>query len=210
MAVLLPRIYVYKITFLEVPHYYFGVHLEEFFGEYYMGSPKTNKDFWVFYTPQKQIIKEFSYTDEGWLEASEFENSLIRPVYNTDPLCLNEHFGGVISLKTRRRGGNTNKENGTGVCGLTFEQRHVNGKKGAQKCKEIGAGIFSLTPEQLSENARKAGQKCKENDTGVCGMSFEQRHEIGKRTYENGVGCFSLTKEQLSEAGKKGGKKEEK
>lgn len=30
-----PRIYVYKITFLEVPHYYYGVHKEDFFNEYY-------------------------------------------------------------------------------------------------------------------------------------------------------------------------------
>jgi hypothetical protein len=44
-----PRIYVYKITFYEVLHYYYGLHKEKRFDEYYMGSPVTHKDFWELY-----------------------------------------------------------------------------------------------------------------------------------------------------------------
>lgn len=76
-----PRIYVYKITFLEVPHYYYGAHKEEVFNEYYVGSPITHKNFWELYTPQKEIIKEFPFIDEGWLEALDYEDSLIAPAY---------------------------------------------------------------------------------------------------------------------------------
>ena len=51
-----PRIYTYKITFEEVPYYYYGVHKEKRFNEEYWGSPHTNKWAWEFYTPKKQIL----------------------------------------------------------------------------------------------------------------------------------------------------------
>ena len=95
-----PRIYLYKITFEEVPYYYYGVHKEKKFDEYYMGSPKTNKWCWEFYTPKKQILQFFDFTDEGWIEAQKVETRLIRPFYNTDKWCLNENCGGYFSLNT--------------------------------------------------------------------------------------------------------------
>jgi hypothetical protein len=61
-----PRIYLYKITFEEVPYYYYGVHKETKFGEEYWGSPKTNKWCWELYTPKKQILQLFDFTDEGF------------------------------------------------------------------------------------------------------------------------------------------------
>jgi hypothetical protein len=73
------RIYVYKITFYEVPHYYYGVHKEKKFDEYYMGSPVTHKVFWQVCTPNKEIIKTFDHTDNGWLEAQEFEKKINCP-----------------------------------------------------------------------------------------------------------------------------------
>ena len=181
-----PRIYVYKITFLEVLHYYYGVHLEKKFNEYYMGSPVTNKDFWEFYTPMKEIIKEFPFTDEGWLEALKFEKNLIKPVYNTDPLCLNESCGGNFSLEVRRRVGQKNKKDGVGIFSLTEEQMTANGKKGGSKggprAYELGVGIHALTFEQRSENSKKIGNKHKENGTGVCGVPKEKLQEIGRNS----------------------------
>ena len=59
-----PRIYTYKITFEEVPYYYYGVHKEKIFEEEYWGSPVTNKWAWELYTPKKQILQFFDYTDE--------------------------------------------------------------------------------------------------------------------------------------------------
>ena len=214
-----PRIYLYKITFEEVPYYYYGLHKEKVFNEYYMGSPITHKWMWDFYTPKKQILQLFDFIDEGWLEAQEVEKRLIKPFYNTDKWCLNENVGGVLSLEVYRKGGRIsgkingqrNKENKTGICGLSFDEKSSAGKKGgkrtaelkvgvhgispekksefgkmgSQRAKELEVGIFSLSSEQLSENGKKggklAGQKNKENKTGICGFSKEQRIETGKK-----------------------------
>jgi hypothetical protein len=48
-----PRIYTYKITFEEVPYYYYGSKKEKVFDEEYCGSPVTNKWCWELYTPKK-------------------------------------------------------------------------------------------------------------------------------------------------------------
>lgn len=108
-----PRIYIYKITFEEVPYYYYGVHKEKKFDECYMGTPITHKWCWDFYTPKKQILQLFDFTDEGWIESQEVEKRLIKPVYNTDKWCLNEHCGGLISLEVLSKAGklNTGKNN---------------------------------------------------------------------------------------------------
>jgi hypothetical protein len=170
-----PRIYVYKITFLEVLHYYYGVHKEDTFNEYYMGSPKTNKDFWEFYTPIKEIIKVFPFTDEGWLEANDFEDSLIEPVYNTDPLCLNEHCGGRISLEIRRKTGRRCYELGVGVHARTKEQRIEDGKKAGQKNYELGVGIHALTRKEKSECGKKG------YEASLANLSKEEKIENCKK-----------------------------
>ncbi len=52
-----PRIYTYKITFEEVPYYYYGSKKEKVFNEEYWGSPVTNKWCWELYTPKKQVLE---------------------------------------------------------------------------------------------------------------------------------------------------------
>ena len=99
-----PRIYTYKVTFEEIPDWYWGVHKEKKYGEFYMGSPKTHAWRWGFYTPCLQICEFFPYTDEGWIKAREVEDRCILPDLN-NPLCLNEHVGGWMSLEANRRGG---------------------------------------------------------------------------------------------------------
>ena len=222
-----PRIYIYKITFEEVPYYYYGVHKEKRFNEYYMGRPVTHKWCWELYTPKKQILEIFSFTDEGWLEAQEVEKRLIRPVFNTDNWCLNENCGGMISLETRKIGGKKTKELGVGVHGRTKEQMSEDGKNGAiqgarnggKKSKELGVGIHGLTPEQTIENARKSGKiggkKVKEMGLGIHGRTKEQMTEDGrkggkiggKKAKELGLGVHGRTKEQIIEDGRKGAKK---
>jgi len=92
------------VTFEEIPDWYWGVHKEEKYGEPYLGSPKTHKWKWEFYTPHLQICEFFPYTDEGWTQARKIEDSCILPDLN-NPLCLNEHVGGLMSLETSRKGG---------------------------------------------------------------------------------------------------------
>ena len=160
-----PRIYIYKITFEEVLYYYYGVHKEKKFNEYYMGSPVTHKWCWELYTPKKQILQFFDFTDEGWLEANKIEKRIIRPFLN-DKWCLNENCGNIFSLtscsKAGKIGGKINgnraKELGLGIHGLTLEQLSENGKKNGKKSKELGVGVHGRTKEQMSEDSRKGGK----------------------------------------------------
>jgi len=192
-----PRIYTYKITFEEVSYYYYGVKKEKYFNEEYWGSPITNKWCWELYTPKKQILELFEYNDEGWLEANLVEDRLIKPFYQSDPFCLNESCGAVISLSSRSRGGRTqsriNKERGVGFYRMTKQERIDASKKGGiingNKMKELKKGIFSLNKKQIKNICSKGGK---------IGSAINKK---------NKVGIFSLTSDQLSENGKKGGKK---
>jgi general stress protein YciG len=209
-----PRIYTYKITFEEVPHYYYGVHKEDKFDEYYMGSPVTHKWMWDFYTPQKQVLELFDYSDEGYTEAEKVEKRLIRPVFNTDPLCLNENCGGRISLEACRKAGRMVYELGLGVHKMTPEELSAAASKGGKKAKEMGVGVHNIPPERRTEISRRVGRLAVENKTGIHNLSPERRSEIGKkngavvgkRHKENGTGIFKLSEEEKLENCKKGGK----
>jgi len=189
-----PRIYLYKITFEEVPYYYYGVHKEKYFNDDYWGSPKTNKWCWELYTPKKQILEIFDYTDEGWLEANKVEERLIKPFFNTDKWCLNENCGGMVSLDVKREVGKMNYELRRGFFKYSKEERiqfsknagKIGGKKGGQRTKELGVGFFSMPEEEKKKASSKGGK------TGIG----------GKKAKELGVGIFALSKEQRSENAK--------
>jgi len=188
-----PRIYTYKITFEEVPYYYYGMHEEKVYDEKYWGSPISNKWCWKFYTPKKQILETFSSRED----AAKIERRLIKPFYNTDKWCLNANCGGFFSLDTCSKagkiGGGKIKNLGIGIFSLTLEQRKENyrfaGKHGGKKTKELGVGIHGLTEEEMSKNGRMGGK------IG------------GNKSYELGVGVHARTLEKMSEDGKMGGKK---
>lgn len=184
-----PRIYLYKITFEEVPYYYYGVHKEKKYNEKYFGTPISHKWCWELYTPKKQILQLFDFTDGGWLEAQEVEKRLIKPFYNTDKWCLNEHCGGKFSLELCRKNGKD--------LGITY------GKRNAKRNKELGIAIFSLTRKQLSETAKKTYNEGK----GCCALSKEEKIEQGRKNYEMKVGIHALTPEETLKNAKKGGNK---
>lgn len=222
-----PRIYTYKITFEEVPYYYYGVHKEKKYNEYYMGSPVTNKWCWELYAPKKQILELFDFTDEGWLEAQEVEKRLIRPVFNTDKWCLNESCGAKISLEVRRKTGQRTYELGIGVHSQTPEQRKELGKKcgkrnyelrigvhgrsneqiindskkGGYRTYELGVGCHALSKEELSRNSKKIIEMCKENETGLFSFTEEEKYEICKRGGETGGKVVSSQKWLCLETG---------
>jgi hypothetical protein len=184
-----PRIYIYKITFEEVSYYYYGVKKEKYFNQEYWGAPITHKWMWDFYTPKKQILQFFDYTDDGYVEAQEVEKRLIKPVYNTDKWCLNENCGGIISLKINRETGKKvglkNKENKTGVCGKSKE-------KIIEDAKNAGA---------------VSGRRNRELNRGIFSLTKEEKIEIGKENKRLKLGVHGRTKEQMTEDGKKGGAK---
>jgi hypothetical protein len=172
------RIYTYKITFEEVPYYYYGVKKEKYFNEEYWGSPVTNKWCWELYTPKKQILEVFEYNDGGYVEAQEVEKRIISPVLN-DKWCLNENVGGTFSLKICREGGKIGYKNGI------FKSKH-------------------LLSEYGKKGGKIAGEKNKKNKIGICGFEFEKRSELGKKLKEHKIGIHSLSSKELSDAGKKG------
>ena len=222
-----PRIYTYKITFEEVPYYYYGVKKEDYYNQEYWGSPYTHKWCWDLYTPKKQILELFDYSDEGWIRAQEVEKRLIKPVYQDDKWCLNESCGGQISLDIRRK---TGKKVGdiqgpiryktkTGIFAMSEDEwrnnRSKGGKKSSQNNKENKTGIFAMSEEERKNASRKGGKVNAINKTGVCGRSKEKMTEDGKKggkisgrkSYENKTGIFSLTKEERRQASHKGGKR---
>jgi hypothetical protein len=200
-----------------------------------MGSPYTHKWCWDFYTPQKQILEVFPFTDEGWLEALEIEKRILSPIIN-DIQCLNENVGGNMSLSVFRHIGKNHFKNGTGcfslskeersrlskeitkrqrknktgLFGMSLEEKCKNAKKGGLKAFELKKGIFALTEEER----KKLNQKHKEEKIGIYGMSEERKSEIsrkngkivGKKCFENKTGLFGLSEEDKMRARKNGGK----
>ena len=165
-----PRIYTYKITFEEVPYYYYGVKKEKIYNEEYWGSPKTNKWCWEFYTPNKQILELFDYTEDGYIKSQEVEKRLIKPVLN-NKFCLNENVGGIFSLTSCSKAGkiggkkttDIQRKNKTGFYSICEEERKKNGRKGgliigpktgADNVK-LKRGYCGRSKEQMSIDAKK-------------------------------------------------------
>ena len=205
-----PRIYIYKITFEEVLYYYYGVHKEKTYNEYYMGSPITNKWCWELYTPKKQILELFEFSDEGWIKAQEVEKRLIRPFFNTDKWCLNEGCGGQVSLSIRRKTGKNiaerNKEKNIGIFVMTQEELSKAGRKGgkmgARTQMQNKTGVFGRTKEQMTEDGKKGAQKVKELGIGIFSLTSEELSASAKKAYANGLA--KLPKEVRSEYGRMG------
>ena len=157
-----PRIYTYKITFEEVPYYYYGVHKEKKFNDDYMGSPRTHSWCWDFYTPKKQVLELFNYDDAGFLKAQEIEKELIRPVYQTDKWCLNENCGGKISIKIAELSGKRNYELGIGLFSRTYEEMSNQGKINGTRTFIEKTGLHSLSPEEIKRKELQYLNRCYE------------------------------------------------
>lgn len=89
------KYYVYKITFEEVPHFYFGMrkHSDPLQDFLYLGTPYTHKSYWEIYTPKKQVMAIFSSQSS----AAQLEKAVISQNWKSK-YCLNENVGGVISI----------------------------------------------------------------------------------------------------------------
>ncbi len=201
-----PRIYIYKITFEEVLYYYYGVHKEKKFNEYYMGSPVTHKWAWDFYTPKKQILQFFDYTDEGYCEARELETRLIKPFYSIDKWCLNENSGGKFSLDVVRKIGKTHFENKTGLFSLSKEERSKLSKEIIERHRKNKVGLFAMSREEIINAAKMGGQKSFEMKTGVFSLTQEQKLKINEKLKKEKRGIYSISKEDRTEISRRAGK----
>jgi hypothetical protein len=145
-----PRIYTYKVTFEEIPDWYWGAHKEKKYGEFYIGSPVTHAWKWEFYTPRLEIVELFPFTDEGWVEARKVEDRCILPDLN-NPLCLNEHCGGATSLEIRRKVGKQQFQQSKGIHSPESRQK--------QREMMTRREVSEVTRERLSE-ALKGNKNC--------------------------------------------------
>ena len=205
-----PRIYTYKITFEEIPHWYWGVHKEKRYNDGYLGSPVTHKWMWEFYTPKIQILEMFSYTEEGWKEAYDIEQRLILPDLN-NPLCLNESSGGYKSLEVCKRGGIvaglSNANNRKGICDPSYykspnkkEQCIQNGK--TAYLRKVGChNPDFLKSEKRRLASQEVGLRNVQLNTGFCSpearkITIDRLSKSIKCTTPNGeVICFSSARE---------------
>jgi hypothetical protein len=191
-----PRIYTYKITFEEVPYYYYGSHKEKKYNDYYMGSPVTHKWMWNFYTPKKQILEIFNSRED----ANIIENRLIKSFFN-DKWCLNENCGGIVSSNMCKIGVKKQIDNKLGIHSRSKEQIKIDGDKGRETQKRLGLGIYSIPKEERIKISKKVG----ENNV-KSGHIENLGKKYGRLCYENKLGIFRLNKEQMKENSSKGGK----
>jgi hypothetical protein len=217
-----PRIYTYKITFEEVPYWYWGVHKERRYNDGYLGSPVTHKWMWEFYTPHLQILEIFPYSEEGWVEANSVERRLILPDLN-NPLCLNEGCAGTLSLEACRRGAETyhseKDEQGKSIRAIqaakilhsqTDEQgRSIHGVRLAERNHrekdEQGKSLFSMN---LHAERDEQGRSLRALEWNA--EKDEQGRSInavkgGEKAAALGLGVHARTEEQKREHGRKGG-----
>lgn len=163
-----PRIYTYKITFEEIPHWYWGVHKEKKFRELYLGSPVTHRWMWDFYTPKVQILEFFPNTEEGWKEANLVEDRLIKPDLN-NPLCLNEGCGARVSRAAAQRGGQKMKGRPKSE---EHKQKIGKGNKGKKRSPEYCEGLSARNKGRVLT----PGQKKKQSESLL--RFFEENPEV--------------------------------
>ena len=169
------RIYTYKITFEEVPYYYYGMHEEKKYGEKYWGSPITNKWCWELYTPKKQILEIFNNRKD----AHEVEKRLIKPVLN-DKWCLNANVGGLLSKEQYKKIGRMVYECKLGIHSFNKKERIEISKKAGKACYDMKLGVHARTKEQMLEDARKSVETHRKNKTGLFDPE-KTMHIIGGR-----------------------------
>jgi len=190
-----PRIYTYKITFEEVPFYYFGSKKEKVGGEEYFGSPKTNKWYWKVYTPKKQILEFFDYTKTGYRNCREVENRLIKYFIN-DPHCLNAGYAGYykptpLTEERKRRISNS-------LTGKTHSEETK--KRWSQSRKGDKNGMFGKkhsieTRKKISDKA--LGRKHTAESKEKISMAFRgENHPLF------GIGHTEEAKRKMSESTK--------
>jgi hypothetical protein len=162
--------YTYTIHFVD-GYYYHGYHKHEGVDpltDGYFGSPSTNKEKWLTTMYWKEITGLYETRDEVTFA----EQEAIRPVFNSDPYCLNANCNGIPLPELARKGarkagkivGERAKADKTGVCDP------VNQEKGRQTQKEKGIGFYDPELQQTEEmkkirveNGKKSGRKAVES-----------------------------------------------
>ena len=170
---------------------------------------------WEFYTPKVQILEVFPYTAEGWKEARLVEDRLIQPNLNST-LCLNEHYGGLMSLGACSAGGlkvhEVKNEEGKSIQALANikkkkkkihlekdkEGRSAHSMKAHKEKDEKGRSLHALewakrTQEKIHKDKDELGRSIHAVNTLL--KAHDKKDEDGKSLHAKKVA--SITNSQL-------------
>jgi hypothetical protein len=154
--------YTYTIHFVD-GYYYHGYHKHEGVDpltDGYYGSPVTHKEKWL----TTMHWKEITGLHETIEQVTFAEQEAIRPVFSTDPYCLNANCNGIPTReqavkgarKAGKKAGARAKELKLNVCDP------VNQEKGRQTARERGSGFYNpefQQSEMMQEVRRQNGIK---------------------------------------------------
>jgi hypothetical protein len=209
--------YTYTIYFVD-GYYYHGYHKHEGVDpltDGYFGSPVTHKEKWL----TTMHWKEITGLHETVEDVRFAEQESIRPVFKTDPYCLNENCGGAMSPEVcqaagRIGGRRTNErrdEQGRSIQGVINAQtlnkdkdeegRSVNAVKGALILN--GRMHEEKTPDGKSKHAVKMGKAAHSelNEDGKSVLGTRAAKKLNAEKTEDGKSKYAV------EAGKIGGKR---
>jgi NUMOD3 motif len=165
--------YTYKINFID-GFYYFGsresgVTPDE---DVYWGSPKTHKDKWSTTMFSKIILNSFNNVEEMLDE----ENKLIRPVYKTDPFCLNENCGGRVNFSPEIK--RKMIKNHKGTKGKKHTEESKQKMSAAKKGHTYNKGRKHTEESKRRMSEAMKGKKCREGTK----HSAETKQKLGRIT----------------------------
>ena len=146
--------YTYTIWFVD-GYYYHGYAKyrgRDPLTDGYFGTPVTNKGKWL----TTMYWKEITGTYETLEEVTFAEQEAIRPVFNTDPYCLNAACNGLFSK----------------------EAAVLGGKVAGAKAAESGQLVASRTRESCQLGPQKGAATLMKENRGRVGMSLEKLHEV--------------------------------
>jgi hypothetical protein len=182
--------YVYKITFVDMPWFYYGVHTEN--GRNYMGSPKTHKWIWDFYEPKKEIVQYFETREE----ADAIEKRII-DYHLSNKNCLNECSGGKFSLDSLRRG--ALKRNSLPISEKTKQKQSKKSKENWQNptiaCK-MKHGLQKATKNAFTVEAKnKRSNSVKKTFKEINHQQGPKNSQFGTKWITNGFINLKIKKE---------------
>jgi hypothetical protein len=163
------RYYTYKVTFKDLPKYFYYGRKKDC-GKPYLGSPKTFRHLWDFFEPEVQILCWYKTAKE----AQEAEDALIghtwKQVWNGRRYSLNRNKGGLIDEEVCSENGKKNAENLNSHPNTTRSKRK-HGKARAEKMnrhpntiegrkKNVGKIPKEILSKNGRENGRENGKKC--------------------------------------------------
>jgi hypothetical protein len=153
--------YTYTIWFVD-GYYYHGYHKHsggDPLIDGYFGSPVTHKEKWKTTMHWKEITGFY----DSHPEVQFAEQEAIRPVFRTDPLCLNANCNGIVppelarigAKKAGKKAGGKHRQNKTAICDP------INQEKGraTQKEKEIGFHDAEFQQSDMMQDTRKKNGK---------------------------------------------------